>query len=84
MLCLYPGQQEPKGVMIKHCGIIHLVKQTIVASWIKTASAVAHIANIAFDMLTWEIYTALLNGGILVCVDAMAVPDIPNLGKIFV
>lgn len=75
---------QPKGVMIKHHRIIRLVKQNTVTSRIKATSAIAHIMNIVFDVLTWEIHMALLNGGMLVCVDAIAVLDIANLGRIFV
>lgn len=43
----------------------------------------AHISNIAFDVSTWEIYTSLLNGGTLICVDDLAAMDAKALTNIY-
>ena len=74
---------RPKGVMVEHRGIVRLVKQTNMISQLQAAKAVAHVANIAFDASTWEVYTALLNGGTLICIDAMTVLDSEALSQIF-
>lgn len=60
---------KPKGVMIEHRGVVRLVKQTNVLSGLPRSMKIAHLFNIAFDLSVWEIYTALLNGGTVVCVD---------------
>ncbi|KAL8334324.1 hypothetical protein RB598_008868 [Gaeumannomyces tritici] len=74
---------RPKGVMIEHRGIVRLVTDRSVLPVDKAAVPVAHIANPAFDMATWEIYTALLNGGTVVCVDHMTVLDPKALAAVF-
>ncbi|PMB65590.1 Nonribosomal peptide synthetase dtxS1 [Beauveria bassiana] len=74
---------RPKGVMIEHRGIVRLVKNSNVASQSQVAVPIAHIANLAFDAATWEIYAALLNGGSLICIDHMTVLDIPSLCQLF-
>ena len=74
---------EPKGVMVEHRGIVRLVKQTNVISQQHAAQPVAHMSNIAFDASTWEIYTAILNGGTLICVDAVTVLDTAALSRVF-
>ncbi|KAK4182027.1 hypothetical protein QBC35DRAFT_550809, partial [Podospora australis] len=43
----------------------------------------AHMANLAFDASTWEIYGSLLNGGTLICIDAMTVLDPEALLRAF-
>ncbi|MCJ1386327.1 hypothetical protein MMC17_009453, partial [Xylographa soralifera] len=74
---------QPKGVMVEHRGIVRLVKESNVVSQLPNAGSIAHMANIAFDASTWEIYTALLNGRTLVCIDAMTVLDSARLGQVF-
>ncbi|KAH7112490.1 hypothetical protein B0J11DRAFT_597847 [Dendryphion nanum] len=74
---------QPKGVMVEHRGIVRLAKHDRIEQFPK-ASATAHMANLAFDGSSWEIYTCLLNGGTLVCIDAMTVLDQDALLQTFV
>lgn len=48
-----------------------------------TANNMAHISDIAFDASTWETYVTLLNGGTLICMDAMMVLDYRALDGCF-
>ncbi|KAJ5530031.1 AMP-dependent synthetase/ligase [Penicillium freii] len=73
---------KPKGVQVEHRGIVRLVRETNVASKTQSSSNIAHVANLAFDISTWEIYAALLNGGTLVCIDYMTVVDPVTLGRV--
>ncbi|KAJ5413867.1 non-ribosomal peptide synthetase [Penicillium cosmopolitanum] len=74
---------RPKGVMIEHRSIVRLVRNTNVVPQIHAATNVAHVANLAFDAATWEIYAPLLNGGTIICVDHFTVLDVPALGRLF-
>ena len=73
---------KPKGVQVEHRGIVRLVRETNVASKTQSSGNIAHVANLAFDAATWEIYAALLNGGTLVCIDYMTVIDPITLGQV--
>ncbi|TPG64660.1 non-ribosomal peptide synthetase, partial [Pseudomonas arsenicoxydans] len=53
---------QPKGVMVEHRNVNRLVINNAYAD-INSSDCVAHCANIAFDASTWEIWSALLNGG---------------------
>jgi len=75
---------QPKGVMVEHRGIVRLVKDGNLTRLLPPSVVMAHIANLAFDASTWEIYVALLNGGTLVCIDYMTVLDYRSLGHVFV
>ncbi|KAF2462487.1 amino acid adenylation, partial [Lindgomyces ingoldianus] len=66
---------QPKGVMIEHRGIVRLVRDNNLVQHLPASRVMAHMANLAFDGSTWEIYACLLNGGTLVCIDAMVVLD---------
>ncbi|KAI2787072.1 Beauvericin nonribosomal cyclodepsipeptide synthetase BEA1 [Penicillium oxalicum] len=74
---------RPKGVMVEHRGIVRLVKNTNVMTQAQAAVPIAHIANLAFDAATWEIYAALLNGGTVICIDHMTVLDPVCLSRVF-
>ncbi|KAI8626692.1 hypothetical protein F5Y19DRAFT_218284 [Xylariaceae sp. FL1651] len=76
---------SPKGVMVEHRNIVRLVRDNaaIPVPKLLPAPKVAHLSNIAFDAATWEIYTALLNGGTLVCIDYMTALDSKALGAVF-
>ncbi|PLB54055.1 putative nonribosomal peptide synthase, partial [Aspergillus steynii IBT 23096] len=74
---------KPKGVMIEHRGIVRLVKNCNKVSPEHLGKPVAHMANISFDVSTWEIYYPLLNGGTVVCVDAMTSLDSAALDRRF-
>lgn len=74
---------RPKGVMVDHRAIARLVVESNIASELAGISTVAHMTNIAFDVSTWEIYVAILNGRTLVCVDHMTVLDPKALSTLF-
>ncbi|CAA9959381.1 Nonribosomal peptide synthetase 3 [Pyrenophora teres f. maculata] len=65
---------QPKGVMVEHRGIVRMAQHDRMADF-RSTKATAHMANLAFDGSSWEIYTCLLNGGTLVCIDATTVLD---------
>ena len=65
---------QPKGVMVEHRGIVRMAQHNRIADF-RSTKATAHMANLAFDGSSWEIYTCLLNGGTLVCIDATTVLD---------
>ena len=73
---------KPKGVMIEHRGIVRLIKHTNLVPRQQASGAVAHVSNIAFDASTLEIYTALLNGGTLVCASPATVLDTAALSQL--
>ncbi|GCB20135.1 enniatin synthase [Aspergillus awamori] len=73
----------PKGVMIQHRAIIRLARCTDIIKHHNDSRAIAHMSNIAFDISVWEIYTALLNGRTLICIDSMTVLDYRLLGHTF-
>lgn len=52
---------QPKGVMIEHRNVNHLVKNNGYTH-ISANDCMAHCANTAFDTATWEVWSALLNG----------------------
>jgi amino acid adenylation domain-containing protein/thioester reductase-like protein len=64
----------PKGVMIPHCGVVRLVKNT---NYIKfePSDCVAQATSVSFDPSTLEIWGALLNGAEVVCVDTAIITD---------
>ncbi|KAI0867493.1 hypothetical protein GGS24DRAFT_507771 [Hypoxylon argillaceum] len=74
---------KPKGVMVEHRSIIRLAKESNIIPKLPSAAKVAHLSNMAFDAATWEIYTALLNGGTIVCIDYMTALDSKSLDAIF-
>ncbi|GKT95949.1 AMP-binding enzyme [Colletotrichum tofieldiae] len=64
---------RPKGVMIEHRSIVRLVTNTHPHLQVKPGASMAHVSNLAFDATTWEIYSPLINGGTIVCLDQMTV-----------
>ncbi|KAL7780532.1 hypothetical protein CFE70_010556 [Pyrenophora teres f. teres 0-1] len=66
---------QPKGVMVEHRGIVRLVRDNNLVQHLPSSPVMAHMANLAFDASTWEIYGTLLCGGTLVCIDAAMVLD---------
>ncbi|KAG5960273.1 NRPS protein [Claviceps arundinis] len=73
---------NPKGVMVEHRSIVRLGMQNNMVQHHSLASTIAHIASIAFDMSTWEIFTSLLNGGTLICISTVALLDCPTIADI--
>ncbi|KAL6855594.1 NRPS [Amphichorda felina] len=65
---------RPKGVMVEHRSIMRLARDQSMIEH-DAAGTMAHMSNIAFDAATWEIYTTLLNGGTLVCIDHLVMLD---------
>jgi amino acid adenylation domain-containing protein len=57
----------PKGVAIPHRGIMRLVRDTDFVQ-LTPADHVAQVCNLTFDVSTWEIWGALLNGATLVVI----------------
>ncbi|KAI0544323.1 hypothetical protein F4679DRAFT_565477 [Xylaria curta] len=74
---------KPKGAMIEHRSIVRLAKENNIIPRLPSAAKVAHLSSLAFDAATWEIYTALLNGGTLVCIDYMTSLDSKTLDARF-
>ncbi|KAK3216152.1 hypothetical protein GRF29_8g2302175 [Pseudopithomyces chartarum] len=66
---------QPKGVMVEHRGIVRLAVQNNLVEHLPATPIMAHLANLAFDASTWEIYAPLLNGGTIVCIDTMTALD---------
>ncbi|KAK4611887.1 Nonribosomal peptide synthetase TES [Fulvia fulva] len=78
---------RPKGVMIEHRAIVRVAKQEsyqITPHSAEETSVVAHLLNPAFDAAMMEIYTALLNGHTLYCVDESILLDSHSLSEAFV
>ncbi|WDG89569.1 amino acid adenylation domain-containing protein [Pseudomonas chlororaphis] len=65
---------QPKGVMVEHLNVNRLVINNTYAD-IGPNDCVAHCANIAFDASTWEIWSALLNGGRLYLISQSVLLD---------
>ncbi|OAA42031.1 bsls-like protein [Beauveria brongniartii RCEF 3172] len=75
---------RPKGVMIEHRAIVRLARSDIIPDYRPTCGdTMAHMFNTAFDGATYEIYTMLLNGGTLVCVDYMDTLSPKSLEAVF-
>ncbi len=55
----------PKGVAIPHRAIIRLVRDTDYVR-VEPGNRVAQISNVSFDAATFEVWSALLNGGVAV------------------
>ncbi len=59
---------EPKGVAIPHRAVVRLARETDYAR-LGPDDRVAHLAHVAFDATTFEIWGPLLNGGRVVVLD---------------
>lgn len=55
---------KPKGVEVRHRGIMRMVKNS---NWVEAHKGdhILHLADISFDVASFEIWTALLNGATL-------------------
>lgn len=69
----------PKGVLIPHCAVIRLVKDTNYIS-LQQGQNVSHNSSISFDASTLEVWLPLLNGGTLVLLDKHSLLDLQNFG----
>ncbi|PYI00849.1 nonribosomal peptide synthase [Aspergillus sclerotiicarbonarius CBS 121057] len=74
---------QPKGVMIEHTAVVSRVRNCNMLDNESAAMSFAHISSIAFDAAVWEIYTPLLNGGTVVCIDTMTVLDFAAVSNVF-
>ncbi len=59
---------EPKGVAIPHRAVVRLVRGADYAP-LRPDDRVAHLAHVAFDATTFEVWGPLLNGGRVVVLD---------------
>ncbi|RGP74019.1 enniatin synthase [Fusarium sporotrichioides] len=73
---------RPKGVMIEHRVIIRTVTSSCIHNY-PSETRTAHMATIAFDGASYEIYSALLFGRTLVCIDYMTTLDARALKDVF-
>ncbi|KAH8172493.1 AMP-binding enzyme domain-containing protein [Sarocladium implicatum] len=69
---------KPKGILIEHRGVVRMAQSF---HQFRNGGASAHMSSISFDMSVWEIYTSLLNGGTLVCIDSTL--DFPRVAETF-
>ncbi|MEO7999641.1 MAG: amino acid adenylation domain-containing protein, partial [Gemmatimonadaceae bacterium] len=60
---------QPKGVAVPHRGVVRLVRNTTYMNFTPD-DAMLCLATTMFDLSTWEIWSALLNGGRLVLLPA--------------
>ncbi|EHA25438.1 non-ribosomal peptide synthetase [Aspergillus niger ATCC 1015] len=74
---------QPKGVMIEHRAVVSRVKGCNMLENGIAAEPFAHLSSIAFDAAVWEIYTPLLNGGTVICIDSIRVTDFEALSNVF-
>ena len=74
----------PKGVQITHRGILRLTMNNNLVKHFPETIVTAHMGNIAFDITVWEIYSTLMNGGTLVCIDHEKILDNRALADIFI
>jgi lichenysin synthetase B len=74
---------QPKGVQVRHRGIVRLVSN---AGYVPLSAGTRILATAAavFDVATFEIWGALLNGGSLHLVDDDVILSAPALGKALV
>ena len=69
---------QPKGVNIKHRGVVRLVQNTNYVS-LSAKDIFLQLAPISFDAATFEIWGSLLNGGVLV-VMPLHQPSLAEIG----
>lgn len=69
----------PKGVLIPHCAVVRLVKDTNYIS-LQQGQKVSHNSSISFDATTLEVWLPLLNGGTIVLLDKHSLLDRENFG----
>ncbi|MBS0030957.1 amino acid adenylation domain-containing protein [Chitinophaga sp. 22321] len=60
---------QPKGVMITHQSIQHLVTWHNQQYAVNSSSRLSLVAGLAFDISVWECWSALLSGGALIIAD---------------
>ncbi|KAK5989807.1 Nonribosomal peptide synthetase dtxS1 [Cladobotryum mycophilum] len=80
-----PGSaSKPDGIMVEHRSIVRLVKQSNIAQQLAIEGCrTAYMANNSLNSSIWEIYSSLLNGGTLVCIDSATASDCTALAETF-
>lgn len=71
----------PKGVMIERQGIVNLVSNQSIIQ-IMPDYSMMHLANISFDISTFEIWGSLLNGCQLIVIDQLTANNVKEFRKI--
>ncbi|TLD15771.1 uncharacterized protein PgNI_02067 [Pyricularia grisea] len=74
---------KPKGVMLEHRALLRTVVESDVTAHLPPAPRVAHLCNLGFDISVQEVWTTLLNGGTLVCIDYFTTLDSRELETAF-
>ena len=64
---------QPKGVVVEHRNVVRLVKNTAYANF--EGARILQTGALSFDASTFEIWGALLNGGLLVLAESETVSD---------
>lgn len=73
---------QPKGVVVPHAAVLRLVDPHNSYCRFAANRRFLHIAPLAFDASTFEIWGALLNGGCCVVVQGHASPQLAELGQV--
>ncbi|KAH4480511.1 hypothetical protein HBH89_250420 [Parastagonospora nodorum] len=73
---------QPKGVMVEHRGIVRLVRDNNLVQHLPSSPVMAHMAILAFDGSTWEIYASLLRGGTLMKNTRTGYPSVVRLATL--
>jgi len=71
---------QPKGIGISHSSVTHLVLGKNIVQF-TPGDRMAHLSNISFDAVTFEIWGPLLNGASLVVLPTSVVLSPPDLGR---
>lgn len=71
---------RPKGVVVPHRGVVRLVRETDYIA-VHPDDVFAHVANPAFDAVTFELWGALLNGARVIVIAGPDALDPHVLGK---
>ncbi|WP_020619065.1 non-ribosomal peptide synthetase [Paenibacillus daejeonensis] len=71
---------QPKGVVVEHRNVVRLVKHTTYANF--EGARILQTGALSFDASTFEIWGALLNGGLLVLAESETVSDGEQLSAI--
>jgi amino acid adenylation domain-containing protein len=69
----------PKGVLVRHEGVVRLVKNSNYAP-LTEETVILQTGAIVFDATTFEVWGALLNGGKLILVDKEEISNATQLG----
>ncbi|MGG1878420.1 condensation domain-containing protein, partial [Paenibacillus cisolokensis] len=73
---------QPKGVLVEHQNVVRLVKNTTFVSY--EGARILQTGALSFDASTFEIWGALLNGGLLVLAESEEVTEGGKLEELLV